>query len=112
MAGGYRCSIGHTWTPPIAGPVPSVCPICGDTVLMAANPTAEASVPQPAFVVAVPENHPDPAGKAATLPPGNSFSRPTAESNPDGAPTVTLPPMPLAALAAGRDVPSFSSLAG
>ncbi len=71
---------------------------------MASDPTAEAKPHQPAYVVAVPHDHPDPAGKAATLPP--------IEPNPDAAATVTLPPMPLAALASGREVPSFSSLVG
>jgi WD40 repeat protein len=111
MAGGYRCSHGHTWTPPTAGPPPSACPVCGDTIVMAADPTTEAKVRQPAYVVAVPPDHPDPEGKDATLPPG-PYVVPPAESHPDASPTVTLPPMPLAALAAGGDGPSFSSLVG
>src|SRR5262245_20092142 len=111
MAGGYRCSHGHTWTPPTAGPPAGVCPVCGDTRISSADPTTEARPHRPAYVLEVPPDHPDPEGKDATLPPG-TFARPAAESGADAAPTVTLPPQPLAALAARDDGPSFSSLVG
>ena len=107
MAGGYRCSFGHTWTPPTAGPPPSSCPVCGDTVLMAADPTAEAKVHQPAFVMAVPADHPDPGGKDATLPPD-----PYIPTGPGASPTVTLPPTALPTSSPAREDSSFSSLVG
>jgi WD40 repeat protein/serine/threonine protein kinase len=104
MAGGYRCSRGHTWTTPADAPAPRACPVCGDTVMMADDPTAEAEPKQPAFVVAVPPDHPDPEGKEATLPPG-----PYIQFSPEASPTVTLPP-PRAG--SEREPPSFSSLVG
>src|SRR5579883_2624360 len=33
MAGGYRCSHGHTWNP-TNGAAATACPICGDTTLV------------------------------------------------------------------------------
>ena len=108
MAGAYRCSHGHDWTPPIDGPPPSMCPVCGDTVVMAADPTAEEKAHQPSFVVTVPPDHPDPDGKHATLPP--SARLPAVPVI--GSPTVTLPPMPLPLDAPTRSDSSFSSLLG
>ena len=107
MAGGYRCSSGHAWTPPIDDSPPRACPVCGDTVVMMADPTAEVPAHQPAFVVAVPSDHPDPAGKKLTLPPDPRFAGVPLV----GSPTVTLPPP----RANGEDAPtrddaSFSSL--
>ena len=55
---------------------------------MSADPTAEAPVYRPAFVVAVPTDHPDPAGKDVTLPPDPRLLGIPAI----GSPTVTLPP--------------------
>lgn len=110
MAGGYRCSSGHAWTPPLDEPPPGACPVCGDTVVMSADPTAEAKAPPPEFVVAVPADHPDPAGKEATLPPDARLPIVPIV----GSPTVTLPPHPVSSPydAPTRDDVSFSSLAG
>ena len=43
MAGGYRCSLGHTWNPPDGGAV-TACPMCGDTTLVAVVLEGEPSV--------------------------------------------------------------------
>ena len=109
MAGGYRCSSGHAWTPPIDDSPPRACPVCGDTVVMSADPTAESPAHRPAYVVAVPPDHPDPGGTHATLPPDpRLIGVPTV-----GSPTVTLPPPPAAgADSPTRDDASFSSLLG
>jgi WD40 repeat protein/serine/threonine protein kinase len=108
MAGGYRCSSGHVWTPPINDSPPRACPVCGDTVVMMADPTAEAPAHQPAYVVAVMPDHPDPEGKKATLPPDPRI--PAVPSA--GSPTVTLPPSTANQDAPTRDDISFSSLGG
>src|SRR5262245_47537029 len=106
MAGGYRCSSGHVWTPPTDDSPPGACPVCGDTVVMSADPTGESPVHRPAYVVSVPTDHPDPAGKDATLPPDPRFL-----NIPEvGSPTVTLPPAPAGGDAPTRDDVSFSSL--
>ena len=91
MPGGYRCSHGHTWTH-AAGHAPTPCPVCGDTVVLFLEPTAEAKAHQPEFVVAVQQGHH--GGKDLTLPPDS--------------PPVPIPPPPV------RDqlTPSFSSLVG
>ena len=68
MAGGYRCSSGHVWTPPTDDSPPRACPVCGDTVVMTADPTAEAPVHRPAYVVAVPTDHPDPGRQGCHAP--------------------------------------------
>src|SRR5690349_4174930 len=91
MAGGYRCSSGHAWTPPPDEPLPGSCPVCGDTVVMSADPTGEAKAMPPEFVMAVPPDHPDPAGKEATLPPDSRLPIVPLV----GSPTVTLPPHPV-----------------
>lgn len=91
MPGGYRCSHGHTWTH-TATHVPSACPVCGDTVIDAFDPTLEVKAHQPAFVFAVPTGHA--GGKDDTLPPDSP-----AEAAP---PTLTY----------SDSQPSFSSLTG
>ncbi|HEV3437832.1 MAG TPA: protein kinase, partial [Gemmata sp.] len=91
MPGGYRCSHGHTWTH-AATHIPTMCPVCGDTVVMDLDPTAEAKVHQPAFVLAVQPGQG--GGKDVTLP-------------PDLAP-APIPPTPFP----NHPEPSFSSLIG
>ena len=110
MAGGYRCSSGHAWTPPLDEPLPEACPVCGDTVVVSADSTEEAKATPPEFVMVVPHDHPDPAGKEATLPPDARLPNIPLV----GSPTVTLPPHPISTPydAPTRDDVSFSSLAG
>ncbi len=92
MAGGYRCSLGHTWNPPNGVPA-TACPHCGDTMLVVVRD--ERSV----FVLSV--GGESPGGQDATL----NFPPPAAHDEP---PTVAF------VHPGGADTPdpSFSSLAG
>jgi len=106
MAGGYRCSSGHAWTLPADGPPARMCPVCGETLATADDATAEAPANQPAFVVAIPHDHPDPAGKRLTLPPDpRSPAIPSVDP-----PTITLPPDAVPLDSPTREF-TFSSLA-
>ncbi|MCI0704721.1 MAG: protein kinase [Planctomycetia bacterium] len=96
MAGGYRCSHGHTWTPS-DGSVATACPVCGDTILIACDPTEEA---KPVFVVAMEEGRAQIGGQDATL----SISH-VAATPAESAPTVNFTPD-----ASDTPDPSFASL--
>jgi eukaryotic-like serine/threonine-protein kinase len=91
MPGGYRCSHGHTWTH-AAVHIPTTCPVCGDTVVMVLDPTAEAKAHQPALALAIQPGHG--GGKDVTL-------------------SLDLPPAPVPPTPFPRHPePSFSSLVG
>jgi len=77
---------------------------------MAADPTAEASPAPPAFVVALPPDHPDPTGKDITLPPDPELAELAGRIPAIGSPTVTLPPNRGPDDTPTRDDASFSSL--
>ena len=101
MAGGYRCSCGHDWIPPGVGPHPIECPVCGNTVVMADDPTDQG---EPAYLDAVTAGSSDQIGQAV-------LHVPHAPGN--GSQTVTLPPdVESVSPPASRDVASFSSLVG
>lgn len=97
MSSGYRCSQGHAWTPD-PGPPPTACPVCGDTVVLAADPTDLAAplAAEPQFVLAVAPGQPAPGSKDPTLPLGPRH------------PPAEPPPKP----ATPTQTPSFSSLSG
>ncbi len=92
MLVGYRCSQGHTWAPD-PGAAPASCPICGDTLVMSADPTEPKAAP--AFVLSLPPGHQVPGGKDPTLPPGQitpTGSKPAATTNlPSFASLVGMP---------------------
>ena len=92
MAGGFRCSLGHTWHPP-NGSEAAACPVCGDTVVLAVTEREER------FVLAVTGDAP--GGQDATL----NFPPPPTHDEP---PTVAF------THPGGADTPdsSFASLAG
>src|SRR4051794_25471250 len=93
MAGGYRCSLGHTWNPS-DGLAATACPVCGDvTVVMVLEDDP------PVFITASGSG----GGPDAT----QSIAGPqVAVVSPDHAPTVAFaPPNPT-----DTPDPSFSSL--
>ncbi len=108
MAGGYRCSHGHTWAPS-DGTIPASCPVCGDTVLLPAESAeTEKAEPASAYVLAVAPGQAIPGGKDLTL---SICAVPTPDTPvAPAAPTVSFPPTPLPS--PPPDTPSFSSLIG
>src|SRR5262245_20079216 len=92
MAGGYRCTLGHTWNPPI-GVAVTACPLCGTT----------------AFVAVALEEVPVIAGAAADPETSEHLSRVEVGTGLDHAPTLEFsPPKPTDT---PDPDPSFSSLA-
>jgi WD40 repeat protein/serine/threonine protein kinase len=104
MAGGYRCSRGHTWNPP-DGVAALTCPVCGDTTLV--------GVPEsPPVFVLTGESRPGGQDATQAIPAPQTVAvspehAPTLEFTPPTAPTPTAP-------AGGPNTdtpdPSFSSL--
>jgi WD40 repeat protein/serine/threonine protein kinase len=94
MAGGYRCSHGHTWNPS-NGERATVCPICGDTTLVGAT------VDAPVFVF---ERGAESGGQDATQAFAVPLARPVPTSAPPSGTSETPKP-------ADTPDPSFSSLA-
>ncbi|QJW97924.1 protein kinase domain-containing protein [Frigoriglobus tundricola] len=97
MAGGYRCSLGHTWSP-TDGAAATACPVCGDTTIVTLS-----GLDKPLYVFSAGT---DPrSGQAAT----QSIAPGVAVVPPDHAATVAFsqsdtPPT-------DTPDPSFSSLA-
>ncbi len=64
MAGGYRCSLGHTWNPTV-GVAATACPVCGDVtavVVLEDDSRVAVVVPEYALTVALaPPDTPDPS---------------------------------------------------
>ena len=110
MPGGYRCSLGHTWTH--GGQVPTTCPVCGDTVVIAVERTEEARALQPEFVAVATGRA---GSKDATLAPDGrvltSDSHQPNDSSSDS-PTVEFPIAAKSPPLPHRSDPSFSSLVG
>ena len=104
MVGGYRCTYGHVWAPR-EGNTPTVCPVCGDTVIVTAKLTAELTAeveepgPTPQFLYAAAPGQAVSGNSDATMPPD---------------PIVILPPRRAEHLTrlAPANTPSFSSLVG
>ncbi|AMV29646.1 Serine/threonine-protein kinase PknB [Gemmata sp. SH-PL17] len=85
MAGGFRCSLGHTWNPPNGSASPA-CPVCGDTLVLAITEREEQ------FVLAVSGDAPGsqdatlnfpPASSAHNEPPTVAFTHPGGADAPD-----------------------------
>src|SRR5262249_26214782 len=94
---------GHTWTHD-PGPPPPACPVCGDTLVMAADPTAPANpLSPPPFVLSIPPGHPVPGGKDPTLPPDPNPPPPLPATTP--APTPAPGRADVVLLVRGRGAP-------
>jgi serine/threonine protein kinase len=99
MAGGYRCSLGHTWNP-TDGVAATACPVCGDTTVVLI-----AVLDEPPLYVFAADADPS-SGQAAT----QSIAVPqVAVVAPDDAPTVAFAP-PDPPHTTDTPDPSFSSL--
>src|SRR5687767_5921152 len=95
MAGGYRCSHGHAWSPP-DGTEALTCPVCGDTTVIAVVQERQA-----VFVVSG-------SGPAAGQDQTQSLPLPLPDAGAEHAATVAFAPG--AVKAADTPDPSFSSL--